>query len=160
MNKNIVSNIKIIEYNQKYNQEINDFVNWSMHTFIGRPFKQREDLLDIEEYYIKNGGNFWIAIDKNKIIGTIALENRNTTGILKRFYINKNYQRLGIGSSLYNEFEMFVKSMTNINSLYLACCQSLTNAHKFYRKNGWEQIEKLDIDMHVAIDDYFFRKKL
>ena len=54
-----LSDIKIIEYNEKYSKEINDFINWSMYNFIGRKFKQREDLIDINEYYIKNGGNFW-----------------------------------------------------------------------------------------------------
>ena len=43
---NILSNINIIEYNGKYNKEINDFVNLSMHIFIGRPFKQKEDLIN------------------------------------------------------------------------------------------------------------------
>ena len=46
-----------------------------MHIFIGRPFKQREDLIDVKKYYIANGGNFWIAIDEDNIVGTIALEN-------------------------------------------------------------------------------------
>lgn len=159
---NILTNIKIIEYDEKYSKEVNDFVNWSMHIFIERPFKKRSDLLNIEEYYIRKGGNFWLAIDvsKNKIIGTIALENRNTVGILKRFYVDKDYQRLGIGSSLYTIFENYAKRKTNIKSLYLACGQQLTGAHYFYRKNGWIQIDKLDIDMHFANDDDFFKKNL
>ena len=157
---NILTNIKIIEYNEKYSKEVNDFVNWSMHNFIGRPFKQREDLINIKEHYIKNGGNFWIATDKDKIVGTIALENRNTIGILKRFYIDKDYQRLGIGTLLYNKFETYAKTKTNIKTLYLACGQSLKNAHKFYIKNGWKQINNLEIDMHFADDDDFFKKAL
>ncbi len=155
---NKLSDIKIIEYNEKYNKKVNDFVNLSMHIFIGRPFKQREDLINIKKYYIENGGNFWIAIDKDNIIGTIALENRDTIGILKRFYVDKNYQNLGIGSSLYNSFETYVKTKTNIKTLYLACGQCLKGAHNFYKKNGWTQIKKLDIDMHFADDDDFFKK--
>ena len=31
---NILSNINIIEYNGKYNKEINDFVNLSMHILL------------------------------------------------------------------------------------------------------------------------------
>lgn len=160
MDSSILPNIKIIEYNEKYNNEINDFVNWSMHIFIGRPFKQREDLINIKEYYIKNGGNFWIATDRNKIVGTIALENRNTIGILKRFYIDKDYQRLEIGASLYNELETYAKTRTNIKTIYLVCGQSLKNAHKFYKKNGWKQINNLEIDMHFATDDDFLKKDL
>lgn len=157
---NILTNIKIIEFNKKYSKEVNDFVNLSMHNFIGRPFKQRKDLINIVEYYIENGGNFWIAIDEDKIVGTIALENRDTIGILKRFYIDKDYQRLGIGSLLYNKFETYAKIKTNIKTIYLACGQSLKNAHKFYIKNGWQQINNLEIDMHFADDDDFFKKDL
>lgn len=161
MNNSILSDIKIIECNEKYNKSVNDFVNLSMHIFIGRPFKQREDLIDVKKYYIANGGNFWIAIDgNNNIVGTIALENRKSYGILKRFYIDKEYQRLGIGSLLYNKFENYVKNKTNIKILYLVCGQSLKRAHKFYGKNGWMQIKKLDIDMPFADDDDFFKKIL
>lgn len=55
---NILSNINIIEYNGKYNKEINDFVNLSMHIFIGRLFKQREDLINIQDYYIEKRWQF------------------------------------------------------------------------------------------------------
>ena len=85
MNNSILSNIKIVEYNEIYSKSVNDFVNLSMHTFIGRPFKQREDLIDIKNYYIANDGNFWIAIDGANIVGTIALENRKSYGILKPY---------------------------------------------------------------------------
>lgn len=156
----ILSNIKIIEYNEKYSKEINDFINWSMYNFIGRKFKQREDLIDINEYYIKNGGNFWIAIYKNKIIGTIALENRNEFGILKRFYIDKDYQKIGIGSMLYDKLETYAKNKTNIKTLYLACGKVLKNAHKFYNKKGWKQINAMEIEMHFAVDDDFFKKEI
>lgn len=160
MDKKFLSNIKIIEYSEIYDKKINDFVNLSMHIFIGRPFKQRNDLINIIDYYIKNGGNFWIALDYEKVIGTIALENRGNIGILKRFYVDKEYQNLGIGSSLYKVFEDYVKNKTQIKTLYLACGKVLTNAHKFYKKNNWIQIHELEIDMHVALDDDFFKKDL
>lgn len=67
MDNVIIPNIKIFEYNGKYNKEINDFVNWSMHTFIGRPFKQRKDLLNIVEYYIKKVVTFGLQLIKTKI---------------------------------------------------------------------------------------------
>ena len=75
MNNSILPDIKIIEYDEKYSKSTNDFVNLSMHIFIGRPFKQREDLINVKKYYIANSGNFWIAIDEDNIVGTIALEN-------------------------------------------------------------------------------------
>lgn len=155
---------KIVSYNKlnDYNFDINNFINQSMHEFIGRPYKNREDVLNIQDYYLKNNGNFWIAYDVNnyEILGTIALENRKNYAILKRFYVRSNYQNYGIGQMLYNTLENYIVNETNVNKIYLACGNILSKAHKFYNKNGFKQIEKLDIEMHFADDDYFFVKNI
>ena len=158
-NNNIV---KIIEYQDKYKDEICLFINECMHNFIGRPYKERLDVSNIEEYYIKNNGNFWLAIDvkNDKIVGSIAIENRDKYGILKRFYVDKEFQKLGIGNRLYKTFYNYVKEKTNIEEIDLACGKILKEAHKFYIKNNFEQVESLPISMHYADDDDFFIKKV
>lgn len=158
-NNNIV---KIIEYQDKYKDEICSFINECMHNFIGRPYKERLDVSNIEEYYIKNNGNFWLAIDvkSDKIVGSIAIENRDKYGILKRFYVDKEFQKLGIGNRLYKTFYNYVKEKTNIEEIDLACGKILKEAHKFYIKNNFEQVESLPISMHYADDDDFFIKKV
>lgn len=154
--------IKIVKYNDTYKQEICTFINECMHIFINRPYKDRPDISDINNYYIKCKGNFWLAIDveSKNIVGSIALENRNEYGILKRFYVDSNYQRLGIGKRLYEIFESYVRNQTSISKIYLACGNILKEAHNFYIKNGFVQISNLDIDMHYAEDDDFFIKNI
>mgnify|MGYP004456857083 FL=1 len=154
---------KIIPYNEKYKQNVCLFINECMHKFIGRPYKERIDVSNINEYYIKNKGNFWLAIDckTKEIIGTIAIENRdNKSGILKRFYVNEEYQNNGVGSKLYELLYNYVKEMTQINKIYLACGNVLTKAHIFYKNKGFIQQEKIDIDMHFSEDDDFFIKNI
>ena len=58
--------------------------------------------MNIGEYYLKNNELFLIAYDVKlkEIIGTIALENMKQYGILKKFYVKKDYQRNGIGRKL------------------------------------------------------------
>ena len=133
-----------------------------MHDFIGRPYKDRPDVMNIEDYYLKNNGQFLIAYDvkEKEIIGTIAIENRGEYGILKRFYVKEDYQRNGIGRKLYNTLEFYIREKTSINKIYLACGRVLKSAHDFYLKNGFKQIDKLDIEMHFANDDDFFVKKI
>lgn len=103
--------IKYVEYDNKYLEEINNFINESMHKFINRPYKVRADVANIEEHYIKDGGNFWIAIDtnSNKIIGTIGLEKREDMGIVRRFYVQEEYQNRKIGTNLYQILERYSK---------------------------------------------------
>lgn len=154
--------IKIVKYQDRYKNEICSFINESMHIFIGRPYKERPDVSNIEEYYLKNKGNFWLAIDvkSKKIVGTIALENRNKYGILKRFYVDKEYQKLGIGNRLYKMLYNYVKQETEIEEINLACGKVLKDAHQFYIKNDFKQVESLSIKMHYASDDDFFVKKV
>ena len=146
----------------EYKDEICSFINECMHNFIGRPYKERPDVSNIEEYYIKNNGNFYLAIDvkSDKIVGSIAIENRNKYGILKRFYVNKEYQKLGIGNRLYKMFYNYVKEQTKIEEINLACGKVLKEAHKFYIKNNFKQVESLPIKMHYVDDDDFFVKKV
>lgn len=154
---------KIISYNDSYKNEVCNFINESMHKFIGRPYKERLDVSNIDEYYMKNNGNFWLAIDvkTKKVIGTIALENRNNEyGILKRFYVDEEYQNNGVGSKLYEIFYDYAKTMTEINKIYLACGNVLRKAHSFYESKGFIQQGSLDIDMHFADDDDFFVKDI
>ena len=136
-NNNIV---KIIEYQDKYKDEICLFINECMHNFIGRPYKERLDVSNIEEYYIKNNGNFWLAIDvkSDKIVGSIAIENRDKYGILKRFYVDKEFQKLGIGNRLYKTFYNYVKEKTNIEEIDLDCGKIIKEANKFYIKNNFK----------------------
>ena len=154
--------IKIVQYQEKYKDEICSFINECMHNFIGRPYKERPDVSNIEEYYIKNNGNFWLAIDvkSDKIVGSIAIENINKYGILKRFYVDEEYQKLGIGNRLYKILYNYVKEQTKIEEINLACGKVLKEAHKFYIKNNFKQVESLPIKMHYADDDDFFVKKV
>ena len=126
----------------------------------GKILEILKDIVDIEGHYVKSGGNFWIAIDNEKIIGTIALENRGDKGILKRLYIKNEYQHQGIGTKLYNAFEEYVKEKTNIKTIYLACGKVLENAHKFYIKNGFKKIDNLEIELYTVEGDDFFKKEI
>ena len=156
--------VEIIEYknfnNRFSNNQILEFINTCMYEFLNRPFKELKDIIDIEGHYINSGGNFWIAIDNKKIIGTIALENRGDKGILKRLYIKNEYQHQGIGTKLYNTFEEYIKGNTNIKTIYLACGKVLENAHKFYIKNGFNKIDNLEIEMYTVEGDDFFKKEI
>lgn len=156
--------IEVIEYkninNSFSNIDIHDFINKCMHQFISRPYKQRLDVLNIEDYYLKNEGNFWVAIDKRKeiIVGTIALKNKEKYGIVKRLYVKEEYQHLGVGTMLYKNLEKYAINNTEIKNLYLACGKILRNAHNFYRKSEFKEIEYPNGILDFSFEDDYFEK--
>ena len=54
--------MEIIEYknlnNRFTNNQIRDFIDACMYEFLNREFEDLQDVIDMEEHYIKNGGNF------------------------------------------------------------------------------------------------------
>lgn len=152
--------IKIIKYEDIYKSEVCAFINECMHMFINRPYKRRADIENINNYYLAKGGIFLLAVDirDNKIVGSIAFENRKSYGILKRFYVDRDYQHNGIGQRLFACLESFIVQGTSCTEVYLTCGNILHDAHLFYKLNGFELIDKPNIELHYAADDDFFMK--
>lgn len=134
--------IHIIKYDNKYAKETMKFVNDSMHYFIHKPYAKREDLLNINDYYMKNRGIFYLALHNDTVIGTIGLENQGKIGIVKRFYVEKRFQKLGIGNKLHKKLEKFIEEKTNIQKTILVYNKILKDAHRFYRKQGYRKVKK------------------
>lgn len=155
-----IKDIKL--HDHEINSKIGTFINECMKTYIGRPYKDRPDIINLEDYYLKNNGQFLIAYDTltRQIVGTIAIQNKDHYGILKRFYVKKGYQGNGIGRNLYTTLEKFIIEQTNICKVYLACGSILKDAHKFYAKNGFSQVQNLDINMNSEHNDDYFVKNI
>ncbi len=64
---NFISNekiFKIVQFDEcQFKFDVNNFISECMHDFIGRPYKDRPDVMHIEDYYLKNNGQFLIAYD-------------------------------------------------------------------------------------------------
>ncbi len=88
--------MEIITYQEKYKQQITDLILHIQNNEakINLSLEEQPDLLDIHNAYEKNGGKFWIAVDNNTVIGTLALMNKgNGNGILKKGFVKKEYPK-------------------------------------------------------------------
>lgn len=138
--------IEIIKYSNLYKEELYDFIFAIMIADVKKePNALKKELIDlnnIEEYY---KGNFWIAIDNRKIIGSIGLLVNSSIGEIKRLYISSDYRRKGIGTLLYHHLEQTAKNM-KIKELQLSAGINLENAHNFYKKMGYTRYGISDSD--------------
>ena len=122
------------------------------------------DLKDIKKNYLDKNGGMWLALNEetDEVIGTVAIiEIEKNIGVLKRFYVKKEYCSKQIGFKLYKLAEQYALNNHFLN-IYLICGRELTKAHKFYKRNGWEkannEVEKIDIFIRNNADLY--KKKL
>ncbi|HDS11694.1 MAG TPA: N-acetyltransferase [Candidatus Wirthbacteria bacterium] len=88
-----------IDYDQKIIQHVDSILGLEFASPVSPQIDP--DLFAIEDYYQKTGGNFWIALDKDQVIGTIALINiGQNRGLLKRMYVQKEYRGKGVAQEL------------------------------------------------------------
>jgi GNAT superfamily N-acetyltransferase len=96
-----------------------------------------DDLLDIEEHYFKNNGEFIIGIENEEIIamGAIRKINEETAEIV-RMRVHPEYQGKGIGRQILNELELFASEHA-YKKLVLETDERLSSAIRLYQKNGY-----------------------
>lgn len=115
--------------------------------------EDQSDLLHIEEEYIYDGGNFWVAKENGKVAGTIGLMNKgNGLCILKKFFVYEPYRGKphNLGQQLYGVFLEFAK-LHGFSRIILDTPKNTDRAHLFYEKAGFRRIEKEDFRLSMTI---------
>lgn len=105
--------IHIETYCGKYDGEIIDLIlsiqNGENH--IGLTLDEQPELKAIKESYSDKGGEFWTALDDDRLIGTIGLMMKpDGYAVLKKFFVHKDYRSQKIGLKLYLTLLDFAKS--------------------------------------------------
>lgn len=109
------------------------------------------DLLDIEGYYINQGGGFWGAFLNENLVGTIALINTDhKAAAIRKMFVKKEFRgkELLISQQLLDTLKKYCMEK-KINNLFLGTVDILKAAHRFYEKNGFERLTK------DQLPDYF-----
>lgn len=146
--------ITIRQFEDKYTQDVIDLVLHFQNDGT-RPVvsvDDQPDLLNIIGEYIDKGGNFWIAKEEEKLIGSIGLMPYNTEiAILKKFFVYENYQGAPyhIGRKLYNALLAFAKQR-KFQTILLDTPHNTERAHKFYEKAGFQKINEEDLPIQFS----------
>lgn len=113
---------------------------------IGLNSNLREDLYDINKYYIDKGDMFWLVVNqKEEVLGCLGyskIKNKEEA-FLHRFYIKPSMKRRGIGTKLLKFVENYLKNK-GIKTLRVHLGESKKNwyeSYSFYPKNGYKEYE-------------------
>ncbi|MDT2759167.1 GNAT family N-acetyltransferase [Enterococcus xiangfangensis] len=157
---------KIIPFEEKYTQEVIELIlSIQRDEFqIDLTVEDQPDLLKITEEYIETGGNFWLALADDQVIGTIALVKlENHCGAIKKMFVAKNFRgEKQIGKKLLDTLVADCEKQ-GYKYLYLGTVEVLKAAQKFYQKNGFQRIKKSEMpkDYHLMdVDTVFFKRTL
>lgn len=136
--------MEITTYNGKYDDQIVSLILniQNNEAKINLSLDEQPDLKDIAGYYQKNGGEFWLAVEGDEVIGTIALMMlQNDCAVLKKFFVKSEYRSKKIGLKLYEALLAFAKA-GGVRHIILDTPSVAHASHRFYERSGFRKITK------------------
>lgn len=93
---------------------------------------------------------FFVALDGERVIGSIGIERFEHFGLLRSLVVNKEFRNRNIASLLTETLEKFAKS-TGVDSLYLLT----ETAPRYFEKKGYRIIKREEVPAAVQISSEF-----
>ena len=120
---------------------------------IGLSLDEQPDLKDIAEAYQKGGGEFWLALDGSRVVGTVALMRKgDACGVLKKFFVDAEYRGRKIGLALYRELLAFAER-EGLRHIILDTPSVAEASHRFYERSGFRRIDKSELPVPYSFPD-------
>jgi N-acetylglutamate synthase-like GNAT family acetyltransferase len=119
------------------------------------------DLLAIPEFYQKGNGNFWVALARGEVVGTISLlDIGNGQVALRKMFVAKTYRggKTATAQQLLNQALNWSRGQ-GIEGIFLGTTAKFKAAHKFYEKSGFLLIPKNRLPQSfpvMAVDTRFY----
>ena len=124
--------------------------------------KDQPDLEEIPVYYQQGSGNFWVALLDSEVVGTVALlDLGNHQAALRKMFVHAAYRGPGHGVSarLLQTLLEWSRSR-DVKEVYLGTTEKFLAAHRFYERNGFQQIPASQLPPafpKMTVDTRFYR---
>ncbi|MFB6457220.1 GNAT family N-acetyltransferase [Chitinophaga sp. Hz27] len=123
------------------------------------------DLSNIDNFYHGSGGGFWGIYVGETLAGTIALINiGHHAGAIRKMFVKKEYRgkEYGLAQQLLEHLIAYCK-VHGITDLYLGTVDILHAAMRFYERNQFKIIAKVDLPSYFPLmnaDNVFYHLAL
>lgn len=127
--------------------------------------ERQPDLSAIPAYYQRGAGNFWVALDQDQVIGTIALKDLGQHGVaMRKMFVAADYRGAawGVAMKLLHAALDWAKQHA-VRDVFLGTTEKFHAAHRFYEKHGFSQIDKTDLPASfpfMPVDTRFYQLNL
>ncbi|MEO6282448.1 MAG: GNAT family N-acetyltransferase [Dyadobacter sp.] len=156
--------ISIIPFEQQFQDQLVSLILNIQQLEFNVPItaEDQPDLFIIDDFYRKDGGEFWVAVSEGKVVGSIAvIKIGNNAGVIRKMFVRKEFRgkEWGIAQRLFDSLILYCHANA-IDAVYLGTIDRLQAAIRFYEKNGFSTIEKraLPTDFPIMSVDNVFCK--
>lgn len=105
--------------------------------------KLDRDLPDIQRYYFRRGGKFWVLLEKGRVVGTAGVSHVNDdTCKFRRFYISRRYRHEGWGLLLYAKSLAFAKR-AGYKKIWASTSLKFKDSARFLQRAGFRRAKRI-----------------
>lgn len=100
------------------------------------------DLADIPGFYRRGDGNFWVALDGDEVVGSIALlDIGNRQAALRKMFVAASHRGAapGVAAALLQTLMAWAQAR-GVQDVFLGTTAQFLAAHRFYEKHGFRAI--------------------
>lgn len=159
--------MEIQTYRDQYRDGIVDVIlPIQQHEFnIPITLEEQPDLLDIPGVYQKGNGNFWVALAGSEVVGTISLiDLGGGAGALRKMFVKAPFRGKphGVAGKLLDVLLDWCRKK-GVKDVFLGTTDKFLAAHRFYEKNGFSGMEKMDLPSGfpvMAVDTKFYHYRV
>lgn len=154
--------LRIVPYSANHRDAMIDVVQrvYQEYGFTWEADGYHRDLYTVEDYYLRGGGMFWIALDADRVVGCVGVTLHGTECELHRLYLLPEYRGRRLGRRLL-ETAMDHGRQSGINRMIAWSDVKLPDAHKLYLKLGFtQQGQRICDDPDKALEYGFWKEPL
>jgi GNAT superfamily N-acetyltransferase len=112
----------------------------AFEAYIARSLKEEIDR--VVDYYREREGGFWVAVEKDKIVGTFGLESSGDDAMeLRRMYVDPDLRRRGIARGMLHVAEQECRQRGR-SRMVLSTSELQQEALSLYRNAGYELVRE------------------
>lgn len=127
--------------------------------------EQQPDLRNIVNFYQSGRGNFWVALDGERVVGTASLlDIGDGQAALRKMFVDAAYRgtRRGVARDLLGTLLHWAREQS-VEQIFLGTTPLFLAAHRFYEKHGFSEIGKEELPAAfpiMEVDTKFYTRAL
>jgi N-acetylglutamate synthase-like GNAT family acetyltransferase len=124
---------------------------------------EQPDLLNVSAHYQRARGNFWVASDNGRIVGTIGLlDVGDAYGVLRKMFVAASHRGTGVAAELLQTCLAWARR-ARMTEVLLGTTERMKAAHRFYEKRGFVEVTAASLPSsfpRMRVDTKFYRYHL
>jgi GNAT superfamily N-acetyltransferase len=163
----MLDRLEVVPFRREFEQGVVDLILEIQQKEYDIPITadQQPDLAEIPTYYQVGNGNFWVALSAGDVVGTIALlDIGSSQGALRKMFVQRAFRGSGFGTAQRLLLTLITwASERELQEILLGTTPQFLAAHRFYEKNGFEEIARSELPAAfpvMDVDKKFYRRRL